>query len=116
MIAFGRSGRARRGKAPVWLALLALAVGATGCATAPASRPSVGLRIEASRPDATVWIDDRLMGTADDLVRRGGVALPPGYHRVEVRHPACYSAYRDVELLPSAGPQALSVSLRPLLD
>jgi len=102
-----------RGKVPL---CLALALAFAACATAPTARPTVGLRIEASRPDATVWIDDRLAGTADDLLRRGGVALPPGYHRVEVRHPACYSAYREVDLVPSAGPQEVTVSLRPLLD
>lgn len=84
------------------------------CATAPAPRPSMRLRLDGRVLDATVWVDDHLAGTLGDLMQRGGVVLPGGYHRVEIRHPAYYSAYREFER--DGGEETLSVRLRQLVE
>jgi PEGA domain len=70
-----------------------------GCATAGSRPPSVGLRIEGNAPDATVWIDDRLVGRLADF------STPPrrlmtGFHRIEVRAPGYYSSFREVDAKP----------------
>jgi hypothetical protein len=74
----------------------------------------VRLRLDGRVLDATVWVDDHLAGTVGDLMQRGGVVLPGGYHRIEIRHPAYYSAYREFER--DGGEETLSVSLHRLVE
>lgn len=88
---------------------------ACACATGPAPRPSTRLRVDGSVSDATLWVDDRMVGTLGEVMHRGAVPLPPGYHRVEVRHPSYYSLYRDVDQ-SDGGEVAWHVDLHPLLD
>jgi hypothetical protein len=54
------------------------------------------LRVEVNVPDATVWIDDHLVGSAMSL-SKPGTRLRVGFHRVEVRHPAYYSFFTEVK-------------------
>lgn len=65
------------------------------CAT---STPAAVYRIEAAPPDAQVWIDDKLVGKVSDFAT--GKRLPPGFHRIEIRHPGYYSAFEEVEPRP----------------
>ena len=72
------------------------ACAAISCATIGSGAPSVPLRVEVNVPDATVWIDDHLVGSAMTLAKPG-TRLRVGFHRVEVRHPAYYSFFTEVK-------------------
>lgn len=80
---------------------LAVSVGLSiGCATMGPRPERVSFRVQTNVPDATIWIDDHLVGTAADLAKPGQT-LAVGFHRVEIRHPAYYSFFQEVE--PKAG-------------
>jgi len=66
------------------------------CTTMGAAGNSVALRVETNVPDAMVWVDDRLVGTAASLVS-SGTRLRVGFHRVEIRHPSHYSFFTEVD-------------------
>ncbi len=52
-------------------------------------------QISATPGDASVYLDGRFLGTAEDLARRGGeVILDPGEHRVQVSRPG----YREKDI------------------
>jgi hypothetical protein len=94
-----------------------LALGATlalfACAhTVPAG--AVGFRVETNVPDATVWIDDILVGSAADWVKDGR-HIRAGFHRVEIRHPGYYSFFQEVEL-PEGGHAIVNAQLRQLIE
>jgi hypothetical protein len=86
------------------------------CAHAPAGG-AVAFRVEANVADATVWIDDVLVGRAVEWRADGkGVRhIRAGFHRVEIRAPGYYSVYREVEQ-PDGGRVVVRAELRPLLD
>ena len=73
-----------------------------GCAT---SLKSVGVafHVDSNVPDATVWIDDILVGRVVEWQRQGQGAryIRPGFHRIEIRHPNYYSYFAEIE--PAAG-------------
>jgi hypothetical protein len=48
--------------------------------------------------DASLWLDDRYRGDLGEL--RGGIALAPGTHRLEIRHDDYHSHYDEVTLRP----------------
>lgn len=50
--------------------------------------------------DAEVYIDGRLVGPLDAL--RGGVAVAPGAHRLELRHEEYFSRYLEVRIARAA--------------
>jgi len=52
--------------------------------------------IDCSVADAEVWIDNRLVAHVGDL--RGGVAIPAGRHRLEVRHDQYHAFYALLDL------------------
>ncbi|HEY8925631.1 MAG TPA: PEGA domain-containing protein [Polyangia bacterium] len=81
--------------AGVLAAALALAPG-LACTTMGAAGDSVALRVETNVPDAIVWVDDRLVGTAASLTS-SGTRLRVGFHRIEVRHPSHYSFFTEVD-------------------
>jgi hypothetical protein len=95
----------------VRLALLCAALAA--CAHAPAGA-AVSLRVEASVPDATVWVDDELVGKASDFAS-GARRVRAGFHRIEVRAPGYYSVFQEIEQ-PDGGSAVVKAQLRPLLD
>jgi hypothetical protein len=73
--------------------LLALFV---GCATMGAGPPSTSFKIAGNVPDATVWIDDHLVGRVSELAK-SEKRLPLGFHRLEVRAPGFYSFFQEVD-------------------
>ncbi len=66
-------------------ALACLLVGACSPAVGPAAR-TVSLRMRGTPPNATVTIDDELVGSLEVVAARG-VALPAGRHRLSVEAP-----------------------------
>lgn len=106
-----RGGERRRG--PQLLgALLTVGLLLTGgCKTAPPAKPGGVLWLNLRPPSATVLVDEQ------PIVARPGavtlrIALRAGPHRLELRAPGHFPAYRDLEL-PSAGELRLDVALRP---
>ena len=93
-----------------------LALGATlalfACAhTVPAG--AVGFRVETNVPDATVWIDDILVGTTSSW--HAPRQIRAGFHRVEIRHPGYYSFFQEVEL-PGGSDVVVDAKLRELIE
>jgi PEGA domain len=93
-------------------ALLAIAT-ALGCATA-IPYGAVGLRVDSNVPDATVWVDDVLVGNAADWAR-DGKHIRSGFHRIEIRHTGYYSFFQEVEL-PEGAHTVVNAKLRPTVD
>ena len=96
--------------------LFALWLGAAACAHAP-SAGAVGLRVEANVPEATVWIDDVLVGRANEWTANGNGLrhIRPGFHRVEIRAAGFYSVFKEVDS-PAGSSALVRADLRPLLD
>jgi hypothetical protein len=95
-------------------ALLAGTVGAgVGCATA-IPYGAVGLKVDSNVSDATVWVDDILVGSASDWAK-DGKHIRSGFHRIEIRHAGYYSFFQEVEL-PEGAHTIVKVQLRPLLE
>lgn len=81
------------------LAALAGAVGGAGCGgpPKPARRFSASdavILVQTNVPDAELWVDERFVAPVSAL--QGGVALPPGTHRIEVRHPRYHTFYETL--------------------
>ena len=62
--------------------------------------------------DAQVYIDGRFIAPLDAL--RGGVAVAPGAHRVELRHDDYFSSYREVQVVRAAR-QKLAIEMAAML-
>jgi hypothetical protein len=73
-----------------------------------------GLRVECNLPDATVWVDDSLVGSAASW-KDGSRQIRAGYHRIEVRHPGTYSVFKEIDL-PVGGQAVVVANLRDTLD
>lgn len=113
--------RTQRPRLALWLALcrgpasvsgLAAALVATACATA---RPPAlaTLRLRCNVAEATLWIDDTLVGRASEWAK--GRAMPAGFRRVEVRAPGYFTFYAEVS--PKTGEAvALDAELQAELD
>jgi hypothetical protein len=82
---------------PALLLLLALS-GCHGPAPAAPRRPTATLAVRCAVAEADVFIDEVYAGEVRDL--GGGVRLPAGAHRVEVRHEGHHPRYLDVRLEP----------------
>ena len=97
---------------------LALALAGSACPSSPPRAPSrlaashAVVRIQSEVIDAGVWIDGAFIGAVGDL--RGGVALDPGHHRLELRHEAYFVDYRELDLAAGQRP-TLAIELAPLL-
>jgi hypothetical protein len=52
--------------------------------------------IESNVKDAGVWVDGVFIGGVDTI--RGGIAIDPGDHRLEVRHDEYYAHYAVLKL------------------
>ena len=102
---------ARALRTGILLTLLAAGVG--GCAHTLGAY-AVGVRVECNLPDATVWIDDLLAGSADEW-KGDGHQLRAGFHRIEIRHPGYYSFFQEVDL-PAGSHTVVNAKLRELLD
>lgn len=75
---------------------------------------SVGVRVECNVPDATVYIDDLLVGRAADW-KAEGHQIRGGFHRIEVRAPGYYSFFQEIEL-PAGAHAVVNANLREVLD
>ena len=93
--------------------VLAAALGLVACAHA---RPPAGvaLHVDANVPDATVWVDDVLVGRTSEWAHDGR-HLRAGFHRIEIRAPGYYSVYREIEQ-PDGGHADIKATLRPVLE
>ena len=97
---------------------LALAIGlgglaGPGCATA-IPYGAVGFKVESNLADATVWVDDVLVGRTVDWSREGR-HIHSGFHRVEIRHAGYYSVFQEVEL-PEGAHTTVKAQLRPMVE
>ena len=85
-----------------WLLALSLsAVVACGGRNGPGSRDSsedAVVVFSTKVADAAVWADGRYVSTVENLA--GGVALPAGAHRIEIRRDGFHSVYLDLQLRP----------------
>jgi PEGA domain len=91
---------------------LGLALGLdASCAHVPAG---VALQVEANVPEATIWVDDVLLGPVTAWAHDGR-HLRAGFHRVEIRAPGYYSVYEEIEQ-PDGGRASVTANLRPLLE
>lgn len=82
-----------------------------GCRSTPAARPTGTLLLSVAPAGVTILLDDRpLPARSGDALLR--VAVTSGAHRLELRAPGYFTAYRDVAVA-AASEQRLSVMLRP---
>lgn len=90
-------------RAVVALCALAMLAGAVamgaGCGGPPQPAPRFSasdavLLVQTNVPDAELWVDERFVAPVSAL--EGGVALPPGTHRIEVRHPRYHTFYETL--------------------
>jgi hypothetical protein len=93
--------------------LLALAAAGAGCAHTVGAY-AVGVRVECNLPDATVWIDDLLAGSAAEW-KGEGHQIRAGFHRIEIRRPGYYSFFQEVDL-PAGSHTVVNAELRESLD
>ncbi|HEY2730578.1 MAG TPA: PEGA domain-containing protein [Polyangia bacterium] len=92
---------------------ITFALGLASCAHVP-TPAGVALRVESNVLDATIWVDDVLVGTVAAWAREGR-HIRAGFHRVEIRAPGYYSVFQEIER-PDGGQATLAVTLRPLLE
>ena len=88
---------------------------AVACSPAPLPPTTVSLRMSGTPPDATVTIDDQILG-ALGYVQARGVALPPGVHHVTVQAPGFFPWDKEVEARQGGAPIRLDVALVPIPD
>jgi hypothetical protein len=62
--------------------------------------------------DAHVYVDGRFIAPLDGL--RGGIAVAPGTHRLELRHDDYFSSYREVQVARAAR-QKLAIEMAAVL-
>ena len=105
----GRCGR-RAGLRSAALALLLVL--ATSCAHTIGAK-AISFRVECNVPDATLWIDDALVGTAKSWESARNIRA--GFHRIEVRHPGYYSFFQEVELA-GGSEVVVNAKLRELVE
>jgi hypothetical protein len=90
---------------------LTLALGLSGCAAgARAVKPDAQLVVDASVPDARVYVDDVFAGRAAEL-HGHALWVRSGTRRVEIRADGYFTAYRDVPVAPG-GRASVAVGLR----
>ena len=94
------------------LAAALLALSAASCAhTLDAN--AIAFSVECNVQDATVWVDDVLVGKVSDW--KSGKHIRAGFHRIEVRHPNYYSFFQEVEL-PGGSHVVVNAKLRELIE
>ncbi len=93
---------------------LVWASGSMACASGTTS--TVSLRMGGEGPnDASVTIDERYLGSLA-MVRRRGVALPPGRHRIVVEKSGFFPYDRLIDVKEGDPPVALDVAMQPIPD
>jgi hypothetical protein len=97
-----------------------LAIGAIGGLAACGPKPSPSrvkegdaiFYIRSNVTNASVYVDGRFIGPVGIL--KGGLAIVPGKHRLEVRHEDYFSRYIELDL-QRAERKKLEVTLAPIL-
>ena len=90
---------------------LVLLVGLVACgAPATPSSGTVSLRMRGTPAEATVTIDDQIIGQLDYVAARG-VALPPGVHHITVKAPGYFPVDREVEAKAASGSTAAPIDV-----
>ena len=74
---------------------------------------AINLRVESNVPEATVWIDDVLVGTAKSW--KSERSIRAGFHRIELRHPGYYSFFQEVEL-PAGSQVVVNAKLHEVVE
>jgi hypothetical protein len=74
----------------------------------------VGVRVECNIPDASVYIDDLMVGNAAEW-KKEGHQIRSGFHRIEIRAPGYYSFFQEIEL-PAGAHAVVNANLREVLD
>jgi hypothetical protein len=80
-----------------------------------AAIPKVSLRMVGTPADATVVIDDEVVGSLD-LVAAHGVALPVGVHHVTVKASGYFPWDQEVKAVEGQAPIRLAVALVAVPD
>jgi hypothetical protein len=75
---------------------------------------AISFRVECNVPDATLWVDDVLVGKVTDW-KSDGKQIRAGFHRIEVRHPNYYSFFQEVEV-PGGSHVVVNAKLRELIE
>lgn len=75
---------------------------------------AIAFRVECNVPDATLLVDDVLVGRVSDW-KNDGRHIRAGFHRIEVRHPNYYSFFQEVEL-PGGSRVVVDAKLRELIE
>jgi len=91
-------------------ALLVLCQGCPTGAAPPRPRPLGGLVVRCQPADAMIYVDDHLEGSASSFGQRP-LALPLGFHRVEIRRDGYYPYFAEVTVVEGVR-QQLEVQLR----
>lgn len=98
-----------------WLLLAGiLAIGAEGCASTTTTTTSLRMG-GGGPPDATVTIDERYLGSLA-IVRRRGVALPPGRHRITVERSGFFPYDKLLEVKEGDPPVTIDVAMDRIPD
>jgi hypothetical protein len=101
-------------KALVRLLALFASLALVGACATTMPRGAVSFRVDANVADATVWVDDVLVGRAADWAK-DGKHIKAGFHRIEIRHPGYYSFFQEVEL-PEGSHVNVNAQLRPIVE
>jgi len=90
-----------------------LALLASGCPGTPKepSKPTGGLRLDVDPPEARVWVNDKLFGTASTWEGRV-ILLGPGTKRLKLAADGYYTEYREIEVVDEV--VLVEVSLTPV--
>jgi hypothetical protein len=94
------------------LALAALLTACAGTASPTTTGNRAVLEVQCPVPDAVLWVDGRYIAQLRDL--RGGIALRPGPHQIELRHDRYHAHYAEITIRPGQHlrlPIALAESL-----
>ena len=78
---------------------LVIGPGLSGCGGTPATPTRIDkndaiVTIQCEVGDAELWVDDRFVSEIGRL--RGGIALSPGAHRIELRHDDFHTHYAEI--------------------
>lgn len=78
---------------------------------APASAVPTGkIEVDCSPGEAQIVVDDQPRGTANEIMQRGGLELPRGHHRIEIKLEG-YAPFR-FELILGEKAETIRVRLR----
>ena len=93
------------------LALLLAACGPKPDPNAPSADDAI-VKLTSNVRDAQVYVDGRFI--APLVALRGGVAVTPGVHRVELRHDEYFSSYLELTVV-RAERKTVALEMAPLL-